>query len=198
MEAASMVYNYPSWNYVPNNLFSNILSVVKLAAFAVGAWYLPATVTSLHAVMVWFNWLLGVLKILLILSAAVGAIFLVFAFLHETKKERELYDQLLAVPPPPPVSTFDNCNILNGHQDVGYYNYSGYRETSVPAFQECYKPVEESICSYDREVVEVSSKSYRRTRTEKKKKTEEKVEYRRMETERVTKTASRRSKKMDV
>ncbi|XP_010459634.1 PREDICTED: uncharacterized protein LOC104740657 [Camelina sativa] len=201
MEASSMIYNYPFWNYGPNNLFSNILSVVKVAAFAVGAWYLRATVTSLHAVMVWFNWFIGFLKILLFASAGVGASFLALAYLHESKttkeKERELlYDQYLAVPPPPRVLTFDDYNILNGHQDVGYYNNSVYRET-VPAFQEFYKPVEESICRYDREVVEVSSKSYRRTRSEKKKKTEEKVEYRRMETERVTKTASLRSKTMD-
>ncbi|CAD5313194.1 unnamed protein product [Arabidopsis thaliana] len=84
---------------------------------------------------------------------------------------------------------------MSKFEDVGYYNNSTYRE-NVPAFQ-AVKAVEESSYSYDQEVVEMSSKSYRRTSRSEKKMTERMVEYRKTETERVTKTGSWRSQSMD-
>ncbi|EFH66608.1 predicted protein [Arabidopsis lyrata subsp. lyrata] len=110
------------------------------------------------------------------------------------KKEPEIYDQYVAaLPPPPTVTPFDYYDILKVG-DFGYENNSSYREI-VPEFQ-AVKAVEESRCTYDQEVVEMSSKSYRRTRSEKKK-TERMVEFRRTESERVTKTGSWRSQSMD-
>lgn len=185
-----------------NNSFRNILFFVEVAVVVtlLGYWCFPAIMNLLQAVTVWFDWFTLVLRNLFFVFLVVNVIiFLIYVSFSKTKttgeKKPDLYDQYLAaVPPVVRTSPFDYYDILKAG-DVEYYNNFNYRAT-VPAFQTV-KAVEESSCTYDREVVEeVSSKSYRRTRSEKKK-TEKKVEYRRTESERVTKTASWRSQTMD-
>lgn len=188
-----------SWTY--ENLFQNCKYTVGLSAVvAFGYCCLPVIVNQLHGFFIWFDWFTLVLRNLLFLSVVVSiiifVIYVIFSKIQTTeKKEPDLYDQYVAAgPPPPTVMPFDSYNISK-FEDFGYDNSSTYRE-NVPAFQ-AVKAVEESSYSYDQEVVEMSSKSYRRTSRSEKKMTERMVEYRKTETERVTKTGSWRSQSMD-
>ncbi|CAE5957969.1 unnamed protein product [Arabidopsis arenosa] len=184
-----------------NNPFQNIRSYVELAGVvALGYCCLPAIVNLLHVVVpLWFDWFTLVLRNLFFVFVVVNVIiFLIYITFSKTKttekKEPEIYDQYVAaLPSPPTVTPFDYYDILKVG-DFGYEHTSSYREI-VPEFQ-AVKAVEESSCTYGQEVVEMSSKSYRRTRSEKKK-TERMVEFRRTESERVTKTGSWRSQSID-
>ncbi|EOA38300.1 hypothetical protein CARUB_v10009793mg [Capsella rubella] len=187
--AASKTYNDP---------FRSILFVVEVTAVVtlLGYWCLPAMVNLLHEVVVWLDWFTFVLRnlffVFLVVNVIIFLIYVSFCKTNTGKKKPDLQDQYLAAfPPLPRACPYDVF-------DIGEYNHS-YSYTEPAPTVQAVKAVEESSCTCccDREVVEVSSKSYRRTRSEKTKKTEKMVEYRRTESERMMKTASWRSQTMD-
>ncbi|KAF8080460.1 hypothetical protein N665_0944s0022 [Sinapis alba] len=175
------------------NTFSlkNILFIVQVsAALAVAGYcgYLPI-VSLLEGFILWFDWFRLVLRniffIFIILNVLIGSIY--FTFPKATvKKKPSLYDDYITAVPSvirsSPEPSFAPVEVGDYGGVVYYYN--------TPPFQ-AVNTVEENGC-YERVVMEMDSKSCKRTtRSEKKmKKTRSTVEYQRTESERVMKTAS--------
>lgn len=180
----------------------NVIFIVKVSAILAVSGYCgyPKILNLLECVELWFGWFRLVLRnvffVFIIANALIGSIY--FSFLKTTEKKKpDLYDEYIAAVPSvirsSPEPSFALVEV--GDYGGGYYSKSSYQEITVSQFQ-AVNTVEESKC-YERVVMETSSKSYRRTTSLEKKKKRSTVEYRRTESERVTKTASWRSHAMD-
>ncbi|KAL0697947.1 hypothetical protein Bca4012_054069 [Brassica carinata] len=186
----------------------NVIFIVKVSAILAVSGYCgyPSILNLLECVDLWFGWFRLVLRnvffVFIIVNALIGSIY--FSFLKTTgKKRQDLYDEYIAAVRPVPSVVRSSPEPSSALMEVGdygggYYSNSSYQEITVSQFQ-AVNTVEESKC-YERVAMEsTSSKSYRRTTSleKKKMKMRSRVEYRRTESERVTKTASWRSHAMD-
>ncbi|ESQ34839.1 hypothetical protein EUTSA_v10009784mg, partial [Eutrema salsugineum] len=133
--------------------------------------------------------------VFLFANALILLIYVLYLYTTPEKKQLDLYDQYIAAAPAvvrtSPEDHYNETVVRDYDDNHGYDN-----NDVVTAFRNTVETVTESL-SYDRVAMEVSSsKSYRKTRSEKKARM---VEYhRRTESERVTKkTASWRSQTME-
>lgn len=181
-------------------VFRNIIYTVGFLAVCC---CLPVIINFVHPAIAWFKWFIRVVTYIFGFGFLTTlAAWIYFANANpkptEEKEKRGLYDTYFTADHTPAAVHQPAMGYVTEVRD--YNNVGGnYNKEMVEAYEEVetFKAVKESNCYGRVEVEEVNSRSYRRTRSSMEKKTGKQarfVDYRRTESERVAKTASRRSR----